>query len=113
MNRWYLAAGLLVFGLLVLGTTARADRIGSQRAVTQPSTGARTDITVPYTTDGRSAFMVNGYVQPRIYSSPTVDNKTAPGVPKTYNLIFYGSKQGFGTASEGATPRPTFTPIPR
>jgi hypothetical protein len=56
--------------------------------------------------------MVNGRVQPRIYSSPEVDNKVAPGVPRTYNLIFYGSKQTFGTASEGATSRP-FTPNPR
>lgn len=112
MKRWYLAAGLFVLGLLVLGTDARADRIGSQRVVTQPSTGARTDITVPYTTDGRSAFMVNGRVAPRIYSSPEVDDKTNPGVPRTYNLIFYGSKQGFGTVSEGAVPRP-FTPNPR
>jgi hypothetical protein len=113
MNRWSLAGGLLVLGLLWPGTMARADRITGQRVVTQPNTGTRTDITVPYTTDGRSALMVGGRVQPRIYSSPQVDTKVDPGVPRTYNLIFYGSKQAFGTASEGATPRPAFTPIPR
>jgi hypothetical protein len=49
MKRWSLAVGLITLGLLAVVSTASADRIPSQRVITQPSTGARTDITVPYT----------------------------------------------------------------
>ena len=70
MNRWRFAAGLLVLGLSALvASTARADRVPSHKAGIPPSTGARTDITVPFLSNGNSTL--GAYrVAPRIYASP-------------------------------------------
>jgi hypothetical protein len=104
-GRWPL--GLLVLGLLLLSTASvRADRVPGQKTVIPPSTGTRTDITVPYLTTGFSTLMP-GRVAPRIYSSERVDSPTSTPARQVYNLIFYGSVQAFGNRSEGATPRPT------
>jgi hypothetical protein len=104
-GRWF--AGLLLAGAVLLaGGTARAEHAPTVRTSGQHSTGSRTDITVPYLTTGSSAFM-SGYVQPKIYASPQVDDPTNPQARPTYNLIFYGSVQGFGDRSNGAVPRST------
>ena len=70
----------------------------------EESTGSRVDITVPYLTNGTSAFMP-GCVAPRIFSSPIVDDPANPQARPVYNLIFYGSRQAFGDRSNGAVPR--------
>ena len=106
MNRiWRAAMGLALVGLLVaFSLSARADRLQTQRSSGQRTNGARTDNTVPYLTTGKTTFMPN-YVQPKIYSSPIVDDPSNPQSKPVFNLIFYGSKQSFGDASNGATPR--------
>jgi hypothetical protein len=104
MLRWSVAATLVVAGLLATGP-ARADKIGPTKTTIAPQTGARVDITVPYLTTGRSALM-GSYVQPRIYSSPQVDNPANPGVRPVLNLIFYGSRMAYGDQENGAVPRP-------
>ncbi len=103
MPRWSWLAGLLAGGLFLL--PAHAQHVPGTKTVNPPSTGTRVDITVPYLTSGRSTLM-NGYVQPRIYKSPIVDDTRNPGTKPVYNLIFYGSSMDFGDRSNGATPRP-------
>jgi hypothetical protein len=95
-------AGVL---LLALAGPARADKIITQRATDYRSLGTRPEIFVPYTTNGRSAILWSNYVAPRIYASPTVDDPVHPQVKPVFNLIYYGSTQGFGDRSNGATPR--------
>jgi hypothetical protein len=112
MVRWHAAAGLLVLGLFVLpANPARADRVPSSKVVVPPSTGTRVDITVPYLTDGYSNLIVNQHVQPRVYSSPVVNDPSNPQARPVYNLPFYGGSQSFGDASNGAVsrPKPPFT----
>ncbi len=112
MFRRLWVAGLLAPALLVLAVpAARADRVPSSKVVVQPNTGARVDITVPYTTNGYSALGVYGRVAPKIYASPIVEDKANPGAKPVYNLIFYGSVQSFGSKSNGATPRPPGPPL--
>jgi hypothetical protein len=107
MIRWQLRMTALVLGLLVSGAgMAQAGRTPTTRTSGEKSSGARTDITVPYTTTGKSAFM-SGSVAPRIYSSQSVDDRKNPGARPVYNLIYYGAKQGYGDKSNGATPKPT------
>jgi hypothetical protein len=104
-RRWF--AGLLLAGAVLLaGGTAWAEHTPTARTSGQRSTGSRTDITVPYLTTGNSAFMP-GYVQPKIYASPQVDDPTNPQARPVYNLIFYGAVQSFGDRSNGAVPRST------
>jgi hypothetical protein len=102
MKHWQWLAGVL---LLAATAVASADRVPTTRSPGQRSNGVRPDITVPYTTDGRSAFMIDGRVSPRIYSSPIMDDPKNPQSKPVFNLIFYGSVQSFGDRSEGATPR--------
>jgi hypothetical protein len=113
MRQWRWIACAAVVGLLLIGGgAARAERTPTMRTSGQYSTGARRDITVPYTTDGNSAFMAKA-VAPRIYASPTVDDPLNPQAKPVYNLPFYGSVQSFGDRSNGATPRSTpLTPRP-
>ena len=108
MFRWRWAPGLLALGLLLPAGAARADRTPGTKTVQPPSTGARTDITVPYLTTGYSTLMP-GRVAPRIYASPIVDDPRNPGVKPVFNLIFYGAKMDFGSQSNGATERPPNT----
>jgi hypothetical protein len=109
MVRWHAAAGLLVLGLFLLtANPARADRVPSSKVVIPPSTGTRVDITVPYTTDGYSTLIVNQRVQPRVYSSPEVDDPNNPQARPVYNLPFYGGSQAFGDKSNGVVSRPKY-----
>jgi hypothetical protein len=105
MIRWRWALGVMALGLLLPVGAARADRTPGTKTVYPPSTGTRTDITVPYLTTGRSTLM-NGAVAPRIFSSPIVDDPRNPNVKPVFNLIFYGAKMDFGGQSNGATQRP-------
>ncbi len=104
MLRWSAAAALVVAGLLA-AAPARAERTPGTKTTIVPSTGARPDITVPYLTTGRSTLM-QGYVQPRIYNSPIVDDPRNPGTRPVFNLIFYGSRMSFGDQENGAVSRP-------
>jgi hypothetical protein len=98
--------GLFALGLvLVLAGLARAARVSTFRTAGERNTGTRLDITVPYLTSGRTAFFT-GYVAPRIYSSPILDDPLNPGAKPVFNLPFYGAVQSFGDRSNGATPRP-------
>ena len=105
MNRSRIGAGIL--SLAPVAGTALADRTPSTRVPSPaPATGPRPDITVPYTTDGRSTLMYAGKVAPRIYQSPTVDDPKNPGARPTFNLPFYGSVMSFGDRSNGAVSKP-------
>jgi hypothetical protein len=99
--------------LLFAGAIARADRTPSTRVPSPPpATGSRPDITVPYTTDGRSTLMFAGRVAPRVYSSPIVDDPRNPGARPVFNLPFYGSVMSFGGRSNGAVSVPGAIPLP-
>ncbi len=105
MNRWRLVTGLAMLGALVFGAgKVEAGRTVGMRTAGPRSNGVRSDITVPYLTTGRSAFMPN-FVSPRIYTSPVVNDPKYPQAKPVFNLIFYGSQQGFGDYSNGAKPR--------
>jgi hypothetical protein len=105
MFRWRWGLGVMALGLLLPVGAARASHVPGTKTVYAPSTGARTDITVPYLTTGRSTLM-GGQVAPRIYSSPIADDPQNPGAKPVFNLIFYGSKMDYGDQSNGATQRP-------
>ncbi len=107
--RWSLAL-LAVVALAV--ATARADRVPTRRTVAPKSSGSRTDITVPYTTNGFSNFGVYQGVSPRIYFSPDVADKQFPDTRRVYNLPFWGGVLSNGDQSEGAVPRKTGGPFP-
>src|SRR5581483_3790941 len=100
MIRCYRALGLLLVCLCAI-QAAWADRVPSRKVQMQPSTGARTPIAVPYTTNGTSNLGVYQGVSPRIYSSPIVDDKRDPQAKPVYNLPFYGAVQSFGDRSNG------------
>ena len=104
--RWGMGFGVLCLGLL-LATAARADRVPSSKAYYPTFPGVRPQITVPYVTNGNSTLGVYQGVAPRIYNSPNVADSQVTGTGKpVFNLIFHGSTQGFGDASNGAQPRP-------
>ncbi len=105
MQQRFWTGGLAVLALLIAVGTVTAREPGL-RTEGQKSTGARTDITVPYLNNGGTTSLGNG-VAPLILASPTVDNPPNPGVVPVYNLPFYGAVQGFGSASVGAMPRQT------
>jgi hypothetical protein len=110
MRQWRWAKGVLALALLIAAAApALADRTPSRRSEGQKSTGARTDITVPYLTTGRSAFGAYS-VAPNIYASPVVDDPTNPGGRPCYNLPFYGARMGFGGYNNGAVTKPTLLP---
>jgi hypothetical protein len=104
MRAWHWTLGGLLATLILASGSANAGRTPSTRNFGQKSTGSRTDITVPYLTTGKTAFGAY-YVAPRIYSSPIVDDPKNPQAKPVYNLPFYGGRQAFGDASNGATPR--------
>jgi hypothetical protein len=111
MRRRIWRAGVFALGLVLLvGSLARAEHVPTMRTSGQKSSGARTDITVPYLTTGDSAFMGNS-VAPRVYGSPQVDDPNRPQVKPVYNLPFYGAVQSFGDRSNGAVERDA--PLPR
>jgi hypothetical protein len=99
-GRWLL--GMLALGIFLM--PAAAERTAGARTGGLKSTGTRTDITVPYLTNGGDAFKA-GKVAPKIYSSPSVDDPKNPQVKPVFNLIFYGAKQDFGDKSNGAGER--------
>lgn len=94
-----------MFGFAMSANSALADRTSSVRTSGPKNTGTRSDITVPYTTSGKSAFM-SGSVAPKVLSSPVVNDPANPQAKPVYNIPFYGAKQSFGGASNGATSKP-------
>jgi hypothetical protein len=107
MGKWRWLAGALALGLLlVLAGTAAAERVPMTRTQGQKSTGSRIDITVPYTTNGFTAFGMYYGVSPRIYASPIVDDPKNPQAKPVYNLPFWGAYMSFGDRSNGAAPKP-------
>src|SRR5205085_2292331 len=109
--RWSL--GLLAVAVVACASnTANADRVPSSKVVAPKSTGSRTDITVPYTTNGTGTLGVYQGVAPKIYASPNVEDKKDPASKPVYNLPFWGAVQSFGDKSNGATPRPPGGPFP-
>ena len=107
MQRWRWVLGPLALGLMLLtGSAARADRVPSARTVLPPSTGARTDITVPYGTNGYSTLGVWQGVGPIIYGGPAFGTTGSTLAQPVYNLPFYGAVMSFSTLSNGATSRP-------
>jgi hypothetical protein len=109
--RWSLGLIALAVAALIVNT-ANADRVPSSKAVGQKSSGSRTDITVPYTTNGITTLGVYQGVAPRIYYSPNVEDTKDPDVKPVYNLQFWGAVQSFGSKANGATPRPPGPPFP-
>src|SRR5262249_17446592 len=110
MRRRIWRAGVFALGLLLLvGSLARAEHIPTMRTSGQKSSGARTDITVPYLTTGGSAFMGNS-VAPRVYGTPQVDNPDRPQVKPVYNLPFYGAVQSFVDYNNRAVQRDAMLP---
>lgn len=108
MQRWFWGIGLLVPCLgLLLASAARADRVPSSKAYYPTFPGVRPQIAVPYVTNGFSTLGVYQGVAPRIYNCPNVDDPKFTGTAKpVFNLIFYGSVQGYGDATNGAIQRP-------
>jgi hypothetical protein len=92
---------------LLLASAARADRVPSSKAYYPTFPGVQPQITVPYVTNGFSTLGVYQGVAPRIFNSPNVADANVTGSAKpVFNLIFYGSGQGYGDASNGAAQRP-------
>ena len=93
--------------VLTLTADVRAGRVPSTKTTIIPSSGARVDITVPYTTNGRSTLGVYNGVSPAIEGNPAPS--VAPGGLQSrpmFNLIFYGSWQSPGSWFFGAVERP-------
>jgi hypothetical protein len=111
MKTLHLLSGMAALALLAAGF-ARADRTAPTRVPSPPpATGTRPDITVPYTTDGRSTLM-GTRVEPRVYSSPIVDDPKNPAARQVFNLPFYGAVMSFGDKSNGAVSVPGAIPLP-
>jgi hypothetical protein len=107
MTGWRRIGGLVALGLLAaVASPVRAERTPTIRTPVQKSIWPKSDITVPYTTNGRSAILTGTGVAPRVYDSPIVDDPKNPQAKPVYNLIFYGAVQAFGDKSNGATPKP-------
>jgi hypothetical protein len=99
--------------VLLTALSASAQRVPTQRVPSSPTTGGRTNIFVPYTTNGISTFGVANGVAPRIYERPTVNDSANANVLPTYNLIYYGSSQSTNSINPGAMPRPANQLRPR
>ena len=91
--------------LAVLAGSADAARVPSRKVPSRPTTGGRVDVYVPYLTNGYSALGVYQGVAPAIYASPIVDDPAHPQSRPVYNLPYYGARQAFGGASQGAVDR--------
>jgi hypothetical protein len=103
MSRLFSLAALGTLILLV--STADAARVPSSKAITLPSIApGRVDVTVPYTTNGRSTLGVYQGVSPYIYAYPALTDPINHGGVGVYNLPFYGGKQALSSNNPGATP---------
>jgi hypothetical protein len=106
MTRLFWSAAPIALGLLLATTDmANAARVPSVRVVTYPSTGAHHDITVPYTTNGRSTLGVYQGIGPQIVSQPGLSIVDDAQVRPVYNLPFYGGKQSFDSGKFGSIDR--------
>ena len=105
MSRLFWSTALTLGALLTSAGLANAERVASTRVITLPATGVRPDITVPYTTDGRSTFMVNGGVAPQILAKPGLGSYNDAQVRPVSNLPYYGAQQYFNSGFFGAMDR--------
>jgi hypothetical protein len=101
---WSTALALAV--LLVSAGMADAERVPSARTVTLPSTGARVDVTVPYSTNGRSTLGVYQGVAPQVLAQPGLGTANDASARQVYNLPYYGAGQAFNSSASGAIQRP-------
>jgi hypothetical protein len=99
--------------LLAEATLADAERVPSTRVVTLPATGVRTDVTVPYTTNGRSTLGVYDGVAPQVMARPGLGTQNDVQARPVYNLPFYGSALYFNSGFFGAIERPPNVLNPR
>jgi hypothetical protein len=95
---------LAVAAVLATAAPAFAGKTPTVRSEGQRSHGTREDITVPFLTNGRSAFGAY-FVAPRIIEQRNVDDARNPQTRTTYNLPFYGAVITFGGNSTGASLR--------
>ena len=101
----WLAIFLALCMLFAEAGLAGAAHVPSMRTSGFRTSWPKSDVTVPYLTTGRSAFMP-GAVAPFIYASPVVDDPNYRQTKPVFNLIFYGAVQAFGDRSNGAMPKP-------
>jgi hypothetical protein len=113
MHRGYGATALTALALLLPAGVARADRVPSNRVITQPNPGTRGDIRVPYVTNGFSTLGVYQGVAPQVFASPSVTTPGPVQVQPVYNLPYYGAGRSFGTQTDGAATRPPNSLRPR
>ena len=96
----------LVALLLADVKSVQAGKVPSRRTEFLKNTGARTDITVPYGTNGFSTLGVYQGVGPIIYGGPAFGTTGSTLAQPVYNLPFYGAVMSFSPLSNGATSRP-------
>src|SRR5262245_31547862 len=101
--------GVLAVGLLACLASPAFARTPMVRSEGQRFHGTRPDLTVPYLTNGYSAFGAY-YVAPRVYAAPMVDNPAIPGTKPTFNLPHYGARMGFSGFANGAVPKQFLLP---
>jgi hypothetical protein len=104
MNRCTRSVALLAAGAFLLLAGAAEARVPMTRTEGQKSSGSRQDITVPYLTNGTSAFGMYNGVAPQVVKGPIVDDDRYPGDKPVFNLPFYGSVKAFSGTSVGAVP---------
>jgi hypothetical protein len=110
----FLWSALFALGaVLATAGLADAERVPSSRVVTLPSTGSRPDVTVPYTTNGRSTLGVYQGVGPQIVAQPGLGTQNDAQVRPVFNLPFYGAKQSFNSGFFGAVQGPFNSLRPR
>src|SRR5262245_28316811 len=78
MNRRTCITGIGALVVVSLGGSAWADRTPMRRTSGQREHGTRPDISVPYTTNGRTSFGVWQGVNPRVVVTPNVDDPKNP-----------------------------------
>lgn len=104
-KQWQWQVGLTSLVILAASSSlAEAGKVPVVRFGGQRSSGTRTDLTVPYTTNGDSAFGAY-FVAPRILASPIVDDPDYRQTKRVFNLPFQGAIQAFGGQFNGATER--------
>lgn len=104
MLRSLLLAGL-VAGLFLV-PPVHAGRVPSSKVQIVPAHGARPDITIPYTTNGRSTLGVYNGVAPYIYNKNGLSTVNNGQQRPVFNLIYYGSSLQPGPDFNGAMQRP-------
>src|SRR5262245_20686244 len=93
---------LIALAALLLLADAALARTPGRRTQLYDDPGARGDITVPYLTNGFSAFGVANGVGPAIYKDPMLSQP--PQMRPVFNLPFYGGRLDPSGQIIGAAP---------